>query len=76
MAKKMIKAKIVQKNAYMCGIRRLRVKIQVKSTQAVPKESPFVIFYSFLLPNAKRLTIKVFLKVNLVSLTLVTRTVF
>ena len=48
----------------------LRVKKHVKALQAIPKKIAFIVFYSFSLSNAKRLIIKAFLEVILVSLTL------
>ena len=49
---------------------------QVKNTRAVSKRVASSIFASFSLFNGKRLSIKVFLEVTLVSLTLRARTVF
>ena len=57
---------------HICGIRRLRVKRQVKTPRAILLS----IFDSFSLPNAKRLTIKAFFEVTLVSLILRALTVF
>ena len=65
----MAKSKIVQKTTYMSHLWR-KGKRQVKTPRAVAKEGAFVIFDSFLFPNTKTLTIKAFLEVILVSLTL------
>ena len=43
-------------------------KRQVKTPRGAPKKVSFILFYSFLLPNAKRLKMKAFLKVSLVLL--------
>ena len=43
-------------------------KRQVKTPRGAPKQVSFILFYSFLLPNAKRLKMKAFLKVSLVLL--------
>ena len=59
-------------------VRRLRVKRQVKILRGIPKEDFFFLTYFcwFSLSNAKRLKIKSFLEVNLVSLTLRVHTDF
>ena len=74
----MAKTKKLQKT-HICGIWGLRVNRQVKHPQALSKESHFVIFgffFFFSLFNAKRLTVKAFLEVTLVSQTPRARHVF
>ena len=72
----MPKTKIVRKNAYM---RLSKAKGQLTgqvSARSTKKGVPSLYFDSFSPPNAKRSKIKAFLKVSLVSLTLILGTVF
>ena len=64
---------------HICGIGGLRVKRQIKTMWAFQKDQKRILasfFYSFSHPNAKGLTVKAFLEVSLVSLTLRVHTVF
>ena len=70
-----LKLKLVQKNANR-RLRRLRAKRQVKTPRGATNECSFVLFYYFLLFNTKRLKMKAFVEVSLVSLNLRSRTAF
>ena len=63
----MAQIKVIQRNAIR-GLRRLRVRRQVKTPRGAPKKGSFVFLDSFSLSNTKRLKMKAFLVVSLVSL--------
>ena len=64
------------KEPHIRGIWGLWVNRQVNKPREVSKEGPLVIFRFFSLSSANILTVKVFLEVTLVSLSLRVRTVF
>ena len=71
---KMAKTETLHKTRYVWHL-GLRVNRQVKHPRKLAKDGPFVFFF-FSLFNAKRLPMKSFLEVTLVSITLRRRTVF
>ena len=60
----------------ICDIRGPSLARQIKNQRPVSKWGPLVTFYCLSLSNAKGLSVKLFLKVTLASLTIRARTVF